>query len=62
MTTVYRRTLFWTPRVLAMSYILFLSMFALDVFSEEHGFWQILFAVSIHLIPWFVLIAGLILA
>ncbi len=62
MTTVYRRTLFWTPRVLAMSYILFLSMFALDVFSEEHGFWQILFAVSIHLIPSFVLIAGLILA
>jgi hypothetical protein len=62
MTTVYRRTLFWTPRVLAMSYIVFLSMFALDVFSEEHGFWQILFALLIHLIPAFVLIAGLILA
>ena len=62
MTTLRRRTLFWTPRILAMLYIVFLSMFALDVFSEEHGFWRILVALSIHLIPAFVLIAGLILA
>jgi len=45
-----------------MLYIAFLSMFALDVFSEEHGFWRILAALSIHLIPSFVLIVGLILA
>ena len=62
MTTLRRRTLFWTPRILAMLYIAFLSMFALDVFSEEHGFWRILVALSIHLIPAFVLIAVLILA
>lgn len=62
MTTVYRRTLFWTPRLLAISYIVFLSMFALDVFGEEHGFWQILFALLMHLIPSFVLIVGLVLA
>jgi hypothetical protein len=37
-------------------------MFAFDVFGEEHGFWQILAALSIHLIPSFVLIVGLILA
>jgi hypothetical protein len=62
MTTLSRRTLFWAPRVLAMVYIAFLSMFALDVFGEEHGFWRILGALSIHLIPSFVLIVGLILA
>ena len=37
-------------------------MFALDVFSEERGLWRILAALSIHLIPSSVLIAGLILA
>ena len=62
MTTLRRRTLFWTPRVVAMLYIAFLSMFALDVFSEEHGLWRILAALSIHLIPSFVLLVGLILA
>jgi len=62
MTVLYRRTLFWTPRVLAMAYIAFLSMFALDVFGEQHSFWRILVALLIHLIPAFVLLAGLILA
>lgn len=62
MTTLRRRSLFWTPRILAMLYVAFLSMFALDVFSEEHGFWRILAALSIHLIPALVLIVGLILA
>jgi len=26
-------------------------MFALDVFNEEHGFWRIIMALTIHLIP-----------
>lgn len=62
MTTLRRRTLFWTPRMLAMLYIAFLSMFALDVFSGEHGFWRILAALSVHLIPACILIVVLILA
>jgi len=47
---------------LSIAYIAFLSMFALDVFSEEHGFWRILVALTVHLIPSVVLIAGLVLA
>ena len=62
MTVLRRRTLFWAPRILAMLYIAFLSIFALDVFREEHGFWRIVAALSIHLVPAFVLIAALILA
>lgn len=62
MTTLHRRMLFWTPRLLSIAYIVFLSIFALDVFSEEHGLWQILIALSIHLIPSFVLIGVLVLA
>jgi len=37
-------------------------MFALDVFGEGRGFWGTLLALTMHLIPQFVLIAGLILA
>lgn len=62
MTALRRHTLFWAPRVLAMLYIAFLSIFALDVFSEQHGFWRILVALSLHLTPAFVLIVALILA
>ncbi len=62
MTAFSRTTLFWTPRVLAMAYIVFLSLFALDVFSEGYGFWKAIAALAIHLIPAFVLIVGLILA
>lgn len=62
MAPLYRRSLLWTPRVLAMLYIAFLSMFALDVFGEQHGFWPILAALSIHLIPSFILAGVLILA
>lgn len=62
MTTPGRQFLFWSPRVLSILYIVFLSMFSLDVFSEKHGFWPVLGALTIHLIPSLVLIAGLILA
>jgi hypothetical protein len=61
-TTLYKRMLFWAPRALAIAYIAFISMFALDVFSEGHGFWEILLALTMHLIPTFVLIVVLILA
>jgi len=62
MTALRRRTLFWTPRILAMLYIAFISVFALDVFNEEQGFWRMLVALSIHLIPAFVLTVVLVLA
>ena len=57
-----KRALFWAPRVLSIAFIAFLSLFALDVLDEPLGFWQTAFALTIHLIPSFVLIAVLILA
>jgi hypothetical protein len=54
--------LFWTPRVLAIAFIVFLSLFATDVFDEHLGFWATLGALSIHLIPVFVLTGILIAA
>lgn len=62
MTKLSNQVLFWSPRVLSVAYVAFLSLFALDVFGEHHGFWSTLLALTMHLIPTFVLVAGLILA
>ncbi len=57
-----KRALFWTPRALSIAFIAFLSLFALDVFEGNLGFWRTALALIMHLIPVFVLIAALILA
>lgn len=62
MNELSRRTLFWAPRALSMAFIAFLSLFALDVFSEGYGFWKTVLALTMHLTPVFVLIAVLLLA
>jgi len=62
MTKFSRRALFWAPRVLSIAFIAFLSLFALDVFGEGYGVWRTLVALTMHLIPSFVLIAVLVLA
>ena len=45
----------WLPRVLCITAILFISLFALDAFDPELSLWQQLAAFLIHLIPSFVL-------
>lgn len=56
------KILHWTPRVLCILAILFISMFALDAFEGNAGFWQKIGDFLIHLIPTYVLIAALIVA
>jgi hypothetical protein len=62
MNTSMKRIVYWTPRVLSIALIGFLSLFALDVFNEGNSFWQTGLALGIHLIPSFVLIGVLVLA
>jgi len=62
MTIVSRRWLFWAPRVICMAFAIFLSMFALDVFGEGHGFWKTLLALLIHLVPVYIVLAVLAMA
>ena len=62
MSNFSKRALFWTPRVLSIIFIAFLSIFALDVFDGHYSFWQTVLAFIIHEIPVFVLIGALILA
>ncbi|MFI5166004.1 MAG: hypothetical protein ACHQQS_05235 [Thermoanaerobaculales bacterium] len=55
-----RSLLYWTPRVLCILFAAFISIFAADVFSEARGFWQTAFALLMHLIPTFVIVAVLV--
>jgi hypothetical protein len=62
MTTTSDKVLFWLPRLLSIAFIVFLSLFSLDVFGEHRGFWGTLVALTMHLIPVFVLVVALVLA
>lgn len=56
------KVLHWTPRIICILAILFISLFALDSFSPDLTIWQQIGAFLIHLIPSFVLLALLIVA
>ena len=56
------RLLFWSPRILCIAFAIFLSIFVLDVFNENYGFWQTALALLIHMLPTALLVAVLIVA
>ncbi len=62
MSTLSGRLLFWSPRALSIAFAAFLSLFALDVFSEHRGFRDTALALTMHLVPVFVVLAILLLA
>ncbi len=62
MNTSTKRLLFWTPRVLCILFAMFLSLFALDVFSEGYGFWETILALLIHLVPVYIVVIALVIA
>ncbi|MDD5437680.1 MAG: hypothetical protein PHC70_00860 [Patescibacteria group bacterium] len=57
-----RNLLLWTPRVLSLLFILFLSLFSLDVFEGNYGFWGTALALFMHNIPSLVLLGVLLIA
>ncbi|MGE5042417.1 MAG: hypothetical protein ACM3IJ_05985 [Candidatus Levyibacteriota bacterium] len=57
-----KKIFFWLPRLLSIFYILFLGIFALDVFSMEGSLPALVGGFLIHLIPNFILLGLLILA
>lgn len=56
------RLMLWLPRVMAIIFILFVSLFALDSFTAGQTVWRQMGAFIIHLIPSFVLTGILITA
>lgn len=57
-----KRMLSWPPRIAGILFILFISIFALDVFDAGHGFWETLLALFMHLLPCFMLAIAVALA
>ena len=59
--TLIEKTVYWLPRLLSIGFVLFLSVFALDVFT-----WPfepvMLIGFLVHLIPSFVLLAAVLIA
>lgn len=52
----------WTPRILCILGILFVSLFALDAFDSNLTIWQQIGSFLIHLIPTFILLGILLVA
>ncbi len=56
------KILYWSPRILGILAILFISIFALDAFEPGLTLWEQLGAFLIHLIPTFFLLLLLLIA
>ena len=62
MKNTLAQTLYWSPRILAILFAIFISIFAVDVFGEGHGFWETLLALGMHLIPTGIIVIIILLA
>ncbi|MDD5182472.1 MAG: hypothetical protein PHC66_04905 [Candidatus Nanoarchaeia archaeon] len=62
MNKTLKKAIHWTPRVLSILFILFLSVFALDIFDMSLGIWGTIVGLFMHLIPNFLLIGILVVA
>jgi len=61
MTKLSKKVLYWTPRILGIAFAAFVTLFALDVFSEGRGLWDAIVALLMHLIPTAVIVIALII-
>jgi len=62
MKIMNKKLLFWTPRVISILFILFISLFAFDVFEGSDPWWMKAIGFLIHLLPSFALLIGLAIA
>ena len=57
-----KQILFWSPRIAGILFVLFLSLFALDIFDMQLGFWGTIVGLFMHLIPSILLAAAIAIA
>ena len=62
MNKTTKRVLFWTPRVVCIVFALFISLFALDVFSAGDSVLKTILKLLIHLIPTGIIVIVLIIS
>ena len=53
---------YWAPRILAIIFILFLSLFSLDIFDMKLSFWGTILGLFMHNIPSIILTIILIIS
>jgi hypothetical protein len=58
MNNALKQLLYWIPRIAGILFVLFLSIFAFDVFEMQLGFWGTLLALFVHLLPSILLTVG----
>lgn len=49
------KIIYWLPRILSLLFVVFLSLFSFDVFSEYSG-WAVVLPLLIHLLPALILL------
>ncbi len=54
--------LLWTPRILAIVFAVFISLFAFDVFVEGYAWYAAILGFLIHLVPTYLVIIALLIA
>ena len=54
-------SLLWIARILGMFYAILMGLFSLDAVKEGNAFWDNLLALSVHLIPFILIILALII-
>lgn len=54
--------IYWTPRILAIIFIVFLALFSFDVFDSCNGFWNCSFGLFVHNLPSLVLLVFLLIS
>ncbi len=62
MNKTLKQILFWVPRITGILFVLFLSMFALDIFEMHLGFWGTIVGLFMHLIPSILLMIAILVA
>lgn len=56
------QVLYWTPRAVSVLFIVFVSLFAFDVFEGSDSWWMKALGFLVHLTPSFALLFGLVIA
>lgn len=56
------KALFWTPRIMAIIFLLFLAMFSLDIFGNNYTFWETVGGLVMHNLPSLILLIILVIS
>ncbi|MBI4454211.1 hypothetical protein HY636_06205 [Candidatus Woesearchaeota archaeon] len=56
------KSLYWTPRILSILFILFLALMSLDIFEGNYGVWGTILGLFMHNIPTLILLIFLLIS